>query len=67
MNQTAQSLEHIRSYYGLDIAVGQRVRYYSKHLGTIKGAAASYILVQLDGDTDEQLGRYHPTWEMEYL
>lgn len=63
--------DYIRNHYSVPARVGQRVRYGATYLdggpreGTIAGFDGQYLLVRLDGD--DHSGRFHPTWEIEYL
>jgi hypothetical protein len=57
------SREHIRNYYGLNLAVGLVVKHGGRR-GTIVGFAGQYVEVQLDGDEDTTT--CHATSEMEY-
>lgn len=61
------SLEYVRQYYKLPAYIGQRVRYRKDYVGTITGGAGAYIKITFDGTDKEDIGRYHPDWEIEYL
>ena len=57
------TMQYIRDYYGVPVKTGGRVRVLGKHKGTIIEASGQYLKIMLDGEH----GRYHPTWEVEYL
>ena len=61
--------DYVRRFYGVPADVGVRVAYtyQGRRDGTIVGFddEGAYLLVRLDGE--ETVGRYHPTWEIEYL
>ncbi|RZF02929.1 hypothetical protein [Streptomyces albidoflavus] len=57
------SIEHIRSYYGLNLRVGLEVKHEGRP-GTIVGFAGQYVAVQHEGD-DTYVVR-HATSQMEY-
>lgn len=66
------NMQWIRDHYGVPAKRGGRVRYTpcegSKdrpQLGTITSAVDQYLRVRLDGE--RHAGRYHPTWQIEYL
>jgi hypothetical protein len=59
----ANSVKHIRNYYGLAVHGGMRVK-HSGQPGVIVGYSGQYIEVLLDGDTRPVT--CHATWEMEY-
>jgi len=59
----ANSVEHIRNYYGLAVYGGMRVKHEGKP-GTIVGYRGQYIEVLIDGD-DRPI-TCHATAEMEY-
>jgi hypothetical protein len=62
-------MRYIRRYYGAPARRGGRVRYTRsdgvKCLGTIRSSKGPYLSILLDGD--KLPGRYHPTWNLEYL
>lgn len=58
-----EDFEYIRNTYNVPAKKGGRIEYKSRP-GTIDGANGAYLKIQLDGERD--IGRYHPTWEMEY-
>lgn len=49
---------------------GRRVLYtggVAPREGTIVGTYGSKLLIHLDGDHDDHVAPYHPTWELKYL
>lgn len=64
--QSEQSLEYIRQYYNVPAHKGQRVRFL-KDNATIVGGSNQYLILHFDGAEEPDNGRFHPTWEIEYL
>ena len=62
------SLEYIRKQYKVPAKKNVKIRYTGMEkpiLGRIIGAKGERIKIKLN-DTN-QIGLFHPTWEMEYL
>ena len=57
-------MDYIRRYYGVPAKRFGRVKFQGKP-GTITGSDGAYLRVRLDGQ--KRVGKYHPTWEIEYL
>lgn len=63
-----EDYEYIRDTYHVPAKTGGRVRYTGEtpcREGTIKKAYGQYLGIRLDGE--KQIGRYHPTWALQYL
>ncbi|QLJ06753.1 hypothetical protein HZZ00_37620 (plasmid) [Streptomyces sp. NEAU-sy36] len=61
--RVANSIEHIRNYYGLNLRVGLEVKHDGRE-GRIVGFAGQYVAVHRDGD--EMYVICHATAGMEY-
>jgi hypothetical protein len=57
-------MDYIRRTYQVPAERGGRIKYKGK-LGTIIGSDGAYLRIWLDGE--KWAGKYHPTWEIEYL
>jgi hypothetical protein len=60
------SLEYIREYYKVPAYAGHRVTYCGGP-AVIVGGSAQYLTLHFDGQAKPDTGRYHPTWEIEYI
>lgn len=57
-------MSYIRTIYNVPAKRGGMVKYRGL-LGKITGASGPYLLIRLHGE--KRSGRYHPTWELQYL
>jgi hypothetical protein len=63
-----EDYEYVINRYNVPVKTGQRVRYTGHNPvkeGTIVKACGQYLGIKLDGD--KYIGRYHPTWALDYL
>jgi len=63
-----EDYDYILATYQVPARTGRRVRYTggnAPRMGTIVGSFGNYLGIRLDGE--KEIGRYHPTWALEYL
>jgi len=61
-------MDYIRSQYKVPAKRGGRVRYTGgaePKEGAITSVNGAHLNIRMDGETTT--GKYHPTWEIEYL
>lgn len=62
------SMDYIRQHYKVPAKRGGRVRYTggpTPKEGVITSAKGAHLIIRMDGEAS--VGKYHPTWEIEYL
>jgi hypothetical protein len=68
MNEADEDYEYIITTYNVPAKTGRRIRYTGElpyKDGTVVKSFGHYLGIRLDGE--EYVGRYHPTWALDYL